>query len=1687
MDKSTYQPQPKNPSFANPRTIGLYKSLIPERKTSSELILKLFSEVSGGNFLKIQDFILSNVISMVSKNEQDESILHIIIKNSNITPQEKEQLVRLAIREGAGVRSPDQNNIFPIHLAAKRQLYNIVKILIDNGADVRCLDSQYRSPLHYAISGDSQECVTVSQKKVRPLIPEKKEGRVVDKQLNDKINILQNLLHQFIFGDKETQKFILQIGKSLGNLEEMFPYEIQEIIDTNKKLIIDIATNKEVGDKKIEITNKINNLKSSTNEFITQKVGEGLIPLQIEPNIHDGWGPNEYQQNRILPFRAIDTLTIDIERAVDKEKSETDIKLIESIGHLITEKNSLMDFTEDCTAVIESCMLFCNVIGKNLDVLGTDPNIAIQSEKDKMVSLEIIRNIQYLFEENPDKPFDSPQLDFPAKIYPGIHKERNGVPITLVCQTKLDKFGQESISGQCGIIKNVRTTTFSNTDRPRISMTEIQRLEKMRQKYDEGPFTDEHIFAIGQFYKSDPNYKYNDADDLDNETIESEPDYESNSLNSIPTKDERDVLSSLFDDTDSKHSIENTVDDWDTISEITMDKGLNIPVPIKLDHLSLNSVNSKGLYFDTKFKAYCYILEDSLNILQTVSSRITTSLADKKFDDVYEQISKGINNLLVISLCCSLLQQQIPILRNHFSRFSELFSSKEKYLDNNRKFLCEQIGGELKYILKEIGKLSGDLDNIYNSVVTVVSGFNGILEIIEKISARSVCFSYFRHSENFDEVYKQDNTSLLKNIINKPFEKLKNFPPSMYDFDKLRGSTLAETKKILIMEFIPQITYTNSPSFMHSIPLVGGNVNPTLGFIDFSDNVPNFDVKNVVREYNPDKKNFEFLNIKIKEFARNKKNIANDPLPTLIGSMGSLSPVDYDKSKSIPPIIGTFLGTYMKILKYSIVRWIIKNMFKIIQSTKVSKEYEKYKNAIDDVMNEVQEFTSFNDTNKSFILVLIGKYVDSTLIDFIKGVITLKTNKITADILEQPEISKNFSELIKNNIILPLKDKDIKFTTKLDEIYNDVLFNYENEVNIVNSQIAALTYGNLAEGQTKELNIHKMINMNYEINSLEQVCYKIDENLIKLLIDSGANVNERDNLGNTPLFYVINMQNKSLVKLLIDNKAIVWNKNYKNRFGKNALKYALDNYLENLSVLMVDKYAVCSNLTDNLLKKFSKKSQDMYGNNIPKYSNMLLPMCLYLLNHQFYLIGKSYPLNWTFSLNSELEKNIGLNVNQILPLLNTNIGDQELGNLELPNTQIENLEIQLLENEIKTKQLLHTYNNLSEELNSLVSKKIHTESDIRRIDDMQSKLIDIQSDLDNLDIDHESYSNKITLSKENKENKIDFLRKFIEQNKQYLVDKLSKKESVVEIYDSVFIDVINQTDSSKLKNNIIDFSVDLKTYPAIWKKFLKNHKKGTSDFTQIMDIISSYQFRLINDSKNDNIVDNFDNINVVRNYYKNVTDPFINTFFEMSREYNYSTNYAMTIIMDILVHIIKRVICVNLYGTILKGLSKYVIATFPYDSNSKMYKNEEQYQKYILNLIIGTINEGGKQGKGGSRLLYYILNTLPLKIVKIILQIFEGDDEGENDPDRQNNLESIFDQITVILESTTSINLNKGNALTQGLKEHVYPYYIDFLEMFVKEMFNLMSNYMRTLQYQSKMLDIIHNIIKKAKREMKRN
>lgn len=1677
MDKQTYQ-QPYQQSlnrsftFGNSRATGMIKPSIPEKKISSDVVNQIFAEVTTGNYLKLKDFLLANQLTLSARSEKGESVLHLIISNSNISQKEKLQLVEFAIKYGAPVNLPNENNITPLHLACSQQLYDVIDLLIKNGAVVNFKDSQFKTPLHYAISGESTQCKNEDDTKVKPLIP---KTHIKHKEIESDPNIedLQINLKNSLIDDPNTKKFIIHIKNTIDNVKQMYLHELEPKFSDAQNSIAEVIIDKSIkGDKTKAIFDKVMTEKKKILEFINQKVGSGIAPLTIKPGIYDGWGPNNSQENRVLEYKDLLNILADIDNSAKNEVFEANTEaneLQETINEKITSLNKIKDVI---SSAIQQSHIYQIVIAKHINPAY---NYGVPIDLYRMIR----PLLALLFTDVPTAPIESTILRYPGKIFPNfnpnfndpVNPDNNTTYIvkptwnmaTGIEEPEIDANGH--IERVYMTIPSIRTQTIRHKQNIRIAKEKDNKKEEA-ERAEKDYLTSEYPLTHGLKFKSNP------------------------SPGSQPLGELLELGNSM-----SYNGIQNTA----------------------------------GLYFDTVFKTHIIIINVLFNDLKEVLSILYAQMNAQNLNEAILTINECLTIMLSILLTLSKVDEQKPVLNDKLTNIKLHFANLK---DNDRlpnrspndlTFLPEQIIDIIENTEQEITKISGTCNNLYTSVIDIARILNRYLLGIQRLSVSTIFDSYYR-ANTFDTFYTENKITQFANIIEEnPIELIPELPKTLEDFIKITGPAIPEAKKILLDQFIPQITTKNLIAFQKILPPGAPDTKPRVGFIQLEPDI-NLATQdspvNSVRMLNKNTHVYENLPLQIKE-QKNANTIdpfVNADVSTLIGLPGKKKFIRYNKVDVLPLVIGLELNRHLLMLRYSIVRYCIKKVYDCLETPFVGVNPvtvdDKLNVSVNKIRAKIESLVPFDQNNYSFLFVLVGKYVDEVLINIINEMLSINVSKLALALLETDDripkdylrsisaqvdayyVGDNPVEIIGRSKVIVGK-KDTGFSADMTKLFNSTLNLYSTKRFIKSKKINAVTAGDLNDPPKKQSNVVKLINFNYAINSIEKTCFKVDPNIIKLLLSKGAYVNDKDILGNCPIYYAIEMQNKDVIDLLLSHGSVVYNSKFNNKFGKNILDETWESYSQIVTTLMVNKYEVCDTLTKNLVDKFTKQE---YKNNIPKYTNILLHTALYMLNHQLYMVGKGYPKSWSFVKSEQLEKLLNVNTQNILPLLdNISIGDTELSRLEIPNMYANQIKKLIEDESDKLVDFTNKLQNLTDEENMLLNKMSKSENDKKRLSEITMIVTDVRQKMTAVKTSIKANKQMLSKVQQSKTAAFGNLKNFINANKSKVI---RDADSVTKTYESVFKNVINSGNINIL-NNIYDFTIDTKTYPMIWKKFIEQTKSKLSncscqggaksckhDYTQILDNLFCFQQKILSSSETNLISDKLSDLRFVVGYYDNVINPFIADYFDLPREYE-GDNYAMTHILNIIVHIVKRFMCVTLFGTVIKGLSNFVVNEFPYNSGNAMYNSEEEYQQFILNIIVSTINDNGDGSNGtdidavGSRLLKYIFEVIPLKIVKVVLQIFKGPD-SEFDPDRQETVGQILEHITKILESTSALNLSANNTLSSGLKLYVFPYYADYMELFVKEMFNLITNYLRSLQYQAKSLDILESITSKAVQEMNR-
>jgi len=303
--------------------------------------------------------------------------------------------------------------------------------------------------------------------------------------------------------------------------------------------------------------------------------------------------------------------------------------------------------------------------------------------------------------------------------------------------------------------------------------------------------------------------------------------------------------------------------------------------------------------------------------------------------------------------------------------------------------------------------------------------------------------------------------------------------------------------------------------------------------------------------------------------------ILKDGTPfTKIGIIGqTTSKNDYFK------IIGTNITKYIEYLKTIIINNIINNMT--------------------DLKDKITATIPDTDKDNVYNTILIDS-TDNVLNYFIKKNYNNFANKYVNDKTKKSSPSIGLSLQINDSVTY----EDYGFKLELNNLIDRVINKMDT------NRIALLNIGNLNE-QNPASNIRKILNYSPDLDKTDDKCYKSDFSIIKTLVTKNADINKQDNLGQMYIHLAVEQLNNNLVDLILSKKPN--SKEYKYR-EETPKQIAVKNYLEYLNEFSLDIAT----------KKFNKKirneilSNDIFKKNILKYTGIILPFTIVLINGLFY-------------------------------------------------------------------------------------------------------------------------------------------------------------------------------------------------------------------------------------------------------------------------------------------------------------------------------------------------------------------------------------------------------------------------------------------------------------------------------------
>lgn len=172
MFKNIKQPQSYQPSYrpANNYSKPEFreKPYVPKIDNSSK-VDRIMSTILSGDINAIKNTLAAENMHLNIKNSMGKSPIHVLLEQTSlsISEQQKLNIIKFLATNGASLTSYDNDNVTPLHLAAKNMLPLIVQYLIANGAKIDAMDNNGMTPLHYAVQGMPEKCIPKNETKTR--------------------------------------------------------------------------------------------------------------------------------------------------------------------------------------------------------------------------------------------------------------------------------------------------------------------------------------------------------------------------------------------------------------------------------------------------------------------------------------------------------------------------------------------------------------------------------------------------------------------------------------------------------------------------------------------------------------------------------------------------------------------------------------------------------------------------------------------------------------------------------------------------------------------------------------------------------------------------------------------------------------------------------------------------------------------------------------------------------------------------------------------------------------------------------------------------------------------------------------------------------------------------------------------------------------------------------------------------------------------------------------------------------------------------------------------------------------------------------------------------------------------------------------------------------------------------------
>lgn len=1053
--------------------------------------------------------------------------------------------------------------------------------------------------------------------------------------------------------------------------------------------------------------------------------------------------------------------------------------------------------------------------------------------------------------------------------------------------------------------------------------------------------------------------------------------------------------------------------------------------------------------------------------IDPVEKQIVDHFEEKYYYEIYNTfIANIVCEIQNIVYLLSFMNNKINIAIKKFQNIKDHAQKRMQEGDTNNHYglnntiIHNYIINNVNKIIKNLNNIRNIGDEIYKNFTPVIDLLNRIINLINKGSSYKIMDAYRKGFQDFNNI--QINNIFKEQLTN--IKKLPDVIPEHFDENKRDIKYLEDS----ILLNSGGLEYYNSLNI---------NVKDLPNIHNFTTRPPR--TTQITNQYG--------------YLYRSKEN--NNPNAEINYIQNPLSITLQNSQLSISP---TLLGDHLSFLKYELV---VKVLNKI---TGIGSTYDT--NPLIQIVDKHVEAMNLTGKKKTeYALVVIGTVLETTINQYMKICIDKKANNF-ADSLVRGKNTRHvtFSDDIDikiiggNKVEITLDDQEFKLN--FTEIFDTVIKYFEEK-----GDFNGLFKSTLVMKDNDELNENRKINkfqdyvwsINYHSGNttFEKKCFEIEPKLVRTLLKNKSEVNKMDNVGNTPIYYVINIQYNDLIDDLINAGAYIIG--IKNMVNQTPLDYVVSLFREHNKVFWDEETEdlgkkVKNSLYNNLCKSYYdnifNKIKDNFKNNVIQFMDVALPMSIIMYNQfLFNKIRTKLPFTKQKELIEILKKSIGDQTNYHRKFSFLDLDEKDIEKIVLGGKNLHVLDKHV--NKGKDAEGIEKYNkDKNEEIEKREKRIEDFKGEINRI----SKMDSLGNDK-SLDNSYKKYLKK-EIEKLNKEikdisnNKIDVASKIntnLESRKKKLVGEFSDNlDNIRKNHQLHRFNPNNDIHKSytKIYSNVsnIDTRKDWRMYNKMWNNYTKSERafsienihlvlsKFISDnLTELegMDFINP-----LSDKEQNKINDMSGNFTVLKDVYEILAEVAEDYNTLPPKTYDKNSNYVLFNFVNNCKHIIHHIATRSMYYTIIKLIYKYVQEKYNVDKDSK----DEDREK--LNKKVDDIIKDKSSGKSLNDYLNNIDYKLEEKIIKSVLKIYTGD----YDPDREFDIDSIFGQITDILIQNQAFPMDAESQIITYLDEHIYPYYKTAIyKPLIEQMYSLFGTYNRYILNEQRHVVLLGNLLGK--------